>query len=174
MSQQLYFNQNSVYQSPGPPATPAPSPTNSQFSVPWNAQTTSSVTTVGAGASWDALPDVLTFGLDYNLAYGDTAYALGEGIVAYGRAITSPTFQPSITMQPLPDVKSLLSVISLHGEYTLSPKIKRFFFYAWERFTSKDFMMGTSTTQCANALLPGTLTPNESVQAVSAGLHIRF
>jgi hypothetical protein len=116
----------------------------------------------------------LKFSLDYNFSYGDTAYAFGEGVVAFGGAITSPTFQPSIALQPLPDIKSMLSVISLHGEYTFMPNVTLLFGYAWERFTYKDFMVGTPATQFANALLPGTLSPNDSVHVVSAALRLRF
>ena len=172
--QQIYYNQSSIYQSPGAPSIPAPTATNTQYSVPYNAKTTDSVHTFGANVDWAAIPNTLKLSLDYNFSYGDTAYALGEGMVAYGGAITSPTFGPSITMQQLPDVKSMLSVISLHGEYSITPAITVMFGYAWERFTYKDFLVGTSSTQYANALLPGTLAPNDSVHVVSAGMRFRF
>ena len=48
------------------------------------------------------------------------------------------------------------------------------FGYAWERFTYKDFLAGTSSTQYANAFLPGTANPNDSVHVVSAALRVRF
>ena len=172
--QQLYYNQNSIYQSPNPPGIPAPSATNTQFSVPWSANTTNSVQTFGVNMDWQAIPDVLKLSLDYNFSYGDTAYAFGEGVVAFGGAITSPTFGPSINFQPLPDVKSMLSVISLHGEYTFRPNMMLLFGYAWERFTYKDFMVGTPATRFANGFLPGFLAPNNSVHVISAALRFRF
>ncbi len=172
--QQIYYNQSSIYQSPGAPSIPAPTASNTQYSVPYNAQTTDSVHTLGANVDWQAIPSTLKLSIDYNFSYGDTAYALGEGMVAYGGAITSPTFKPSVTLQQLPDVKSMLSVISLHGEYDFTPAMTVMFGYAWERFTYKDFMVGTGSTQYANALLPGTLAPNDSVHVVSAGMRLRF
>jgi hypothetical protein len=33
-------------------------------------------------------------------------------------AITSPTLVPSVTIQPLPDIKAFRSIIDMHGEYT--------------------------------------------------------
>jgi MtrB/PioB family decaheme-associated outer membrane protein len=172
--QQIFYSQSSIYQSPNPPATPAPTATNTQFSVPWTANTTDSVQTFGVNVDWQAIPDVLKLSLDYNFSYGNTSYALGEGVVAFGGAITTPTFAPSITTQALPDVKSMLSVISLHGEYAIRPNITLMFGYAWERFTYKDFMVGTSPTQFANAFLPGTLAPNDSIHVVSAAMRFRF
>ena len=35
-------------------------------------------------------------------------------------------------------------------------------------------MVGTSATAFANALLPGTMNPNDSVHVVGAGMRIRF
>ena len=132
------------------------------------------VNTVGANADWQAIPDKLKLTFDYNLSYGATAYALGEGVVAYGGAITSPTFLPSITNQSLPNVKSLLSVLSVKGEYTLTPQIGILFGVAWERFNYKDFMTTSSSTQFANALMPGSYSPNESILFASAGIRLRF
>ena len=172
--QQLFFTQGSIYQSPGAPSVPAPTPANTQYSVPWQMRSTDSVHTLGVNADWQAIEDVLKFTFDYNMSYGDTAYALGEGVVAYGGAITSTTFLPSITVQQLPDVKSMLNIISLHGEYTFRPNMTMLFGYAFERFTSKDFMNGQSSTTFANALLPGTVNPNASVHIVSAALRVRF
>jgi MtrB/PioB family decaheme-associated outer membrane protein len=171
--QQIYYDQASVYES-STTSTPNTSATGTGYIVPWSAKTTDSVHTLGVNADWQAIPDVLKVSLDYNLSYGDTAYALGEGVVAFGGAISSPTFLPSITTQSLPDVKSLLSVISIHGEYTFRPNMTLLVGYAWERFNYKDFMVGTSATQYANALLPGMLAPNESVHVVSAALRFRF
>jgi hypothetical protein len=76
-----------------------------------SATTTDSVHTFGANLDWQAIEDVLKFSRDYKFAYGDTAYAFGEGVVAFSGAITSPTFAPSVNMQPLPDVKSMLSAM---------------------------------------------------------------
>jgi MtrB/PioB family decaheme-associated outer membrane protein len=171
--QQIYYNQTNLYTSSTTAAVNT-SATGTGFNVPWNAKTTDQVHTFGAAMDWQAIPDVLKFGLDYNFAYGNTAYAFGEGVVAFGGAITSPTFAPSITMQPLPDVKSMLSVISLHGEYSFRPNMTLLVGYAWERFTYKDFMVGSGSTQFANAFLPGTLVPNDSIHVVSAALRFRF
>jgi MtrB/PioB family decaheme-associated outer membrane protein len=101
--QQIYYNQSSLYTSSTTAAVNT-SATGTGFNVPWTANTTDSVHTFGATLDWQAIKDVLKFGLDYNFSYGDTAYAFGEGVVAFGGAITSPTFASAINMQPLPDV----------------------------------------------------------------------
>ena len=159
--QQIYYSQSSLY-------------TTSGWIVPYTANTTDSVQTLGANLDWQAIPDVLKISLDYNFAYGDTAYALGEGVVTMGGTITNPVTVANLNIQPLPDVKSMLSVVSLRGEYTFRPNMTLLFGYAWERFTYKDFMVGTSATQYSNALLPGTLVPNNSVHVISAALRVRF
>ncbi len=81
---------------------------------------------------------------------------------------------PSLNMQARPNVTSMLSTISLHGEYTISTKITLMFGYAFERFTYRDFMTNVATNQFANALMPAVYEPNDTVQVVNAGLHIRF
>ena len=168
--QQIYYEQSSLYES----STTAP-PTASQFVVPWSAKTTDSVHTAGISVDWKAIPDVLKLSLDYNFAYGDTAYALGDSVVFFGSTVTgSQITQANINMQPLPDVTSMLNMVSIHGEYTIRPNITLLFGYAYERFVYKDFMTGTSPTQYANILLPGTLNPNDSVHVIGAGMRIRF
>jgi hypothetical protein len=62
----------------------------------------------------------------------------------------------------------------VHGEYNFRPDMTLLFGYAWERFTYKDFMVGTSATQFANAYLPGSLAPNDSIHVLSAALRFRF
>jgi len=169
--QRIYNDQSSIYQSS---LTAAPSPTNNNYIVPWNNKTTDYVHSLGANVDWQAIPEKLKVSFDYNLSYGDTAYVMGEGMVAYGGAITSPTFGPIINTQSLPDVKSLLSVVNVHAEYSLTPKITLMAGYAWERFNYKDFMQGTSSTNYANVLLPGTMNPNESVHIAMASVRFRF
>ncbi len=171
--QQLYYEQASLYETSTTAAINT-SATGSGFIVPWTARSTDSVHTLGVTVDWVPIKDVLKFTFDYNLAYGDTAYALGDGGAIFGGAITSPTFQPSITMQPLPDVKSMLNMVSIRGEYTFMPNVTLLFGYAFERFSYKDFMNNAGATQYANALLPGTLNPNDSVHVIGAGIRVRF
>ena len=171
--QQLYYEQASLYTSSTTGAVNT-SPTGTGYFVPWTAKSTDSVHTFGLTMDWQPIKDVLKFTFDYNFAYGDTAYALGDGGAIFGGAITSPTFQPSITMQALPDVKSMLNMVSIRGEYTFMPNVTLIFGYAFERFSYKDFMNNAGSTTYANALLPGTLNPNDSVHVIGAGLRIRF
>jgi MtrB/PioB family decaheme-associated outer membrane protein len=161
--QQIFYDQNSLYQTGG-------------YNVPWTLNTTDSVQTFGATVDWQAIPDTLKLGLEYNLSYGDTAYAMGDSVIPMlgTLAITSPTLVPSVTIQPLPDIKTFLNIIGVHGEYKFRPNMAVLFGYAWERFSYKDFMQGTSTVQYANALLPGTTNSNDSVHVVGAALRIRF
>ena len=161
--QQIFYDQSSIYLSGG-------------YTFPWNAQTTDSVNTFGAKVDWQAIPNVLKFTFDYNLSSGDTAYAFGDSVFpALGSvATTSPTLVPSLVWKPLPDVKSTLNVVTLRGEYTFRPDMTVLFGYAFERFTYKDFMYFAGATQYANALLPGTVVPNDSVHVIYGALRFRF
>ena len=78
-----------------------------------------------------------------------------------------------VQLQALPDIKSMLNMVSVRGEYTFRPNWTVIFGYAFERFTYKDFM-NVSSTRYANAIFPGTLNPNDSVHVVGAGLRVRF
>jgi MtrB/PioB family decaheme-associated outer membrane protein len=171
--QEIFYEQSSLYESNTTGATL----TAGQFIVPWNAKTTDSVHTLGATLEWQAIRDELKFNFDYNLSYGATSYALGDSVAAFvapavggGSLLT----QQTINMQPLPDVTSMLSLLSVHGEYAIRPGIALLFGYAWERFSYKDFMTNVGSTQYANILLPGTMNPNESVHIVSAAVRVRF
>ena len=161
--QQIFYDQSSIYIS-------------WCYTFPWNAQTTDSVNTFGAKVDWQAIPNVLKFTFDYNLSSGDTAYAFGDSVFpALGSvATTSPTLVPSLVWKPLPDVKSTLNVVTLRGEYTFRPDMTVLFGYAFERFTYKDFMYFAGATQYANALLPGTVVPNDSVHVIYGALRFRF
>jgi len=158
--QQIYYDQTSLYSTGG-------------YTVPWQAKSTDSVQTVGATVDWQAIKDVLSFGFDYNFSYGDTAYALGDSISVVG-STTSAITNATLTMQPLPDVTSTMNMISLHGEYKFNPNMSVIFGYSYERFDYKDFMYSPAVTQYGNALLPGVLVPNESIQTAGAALRIRF
>ena len=168
--QQIYYEQNMLYES----STTAP-PTAAQFVVPWTARSTDSVHTAGVSVAWQAIPNELKFSVDYNFAYGDTAYALGDSVSVFGASVAgSQITQGNINLQALPDVTSMLNMVSIRGEYTFRPDVTLIFGYAFERFSYKDFMTGTSPTQYANLLLPGTLNPNEAIHVIGAGMRIRF
>ncbi len=166
--QQIYYNQASQY------STGTVGTGGTGALVPYNAQTTDSVQTFGVNVDWQAIPDLLKISLDGNLAYGDTAYALGDGMAVYGTAIVSGTTMAALNFQPLPDVKSTLITVNLHGEYKLRPNMSVLFGYEWEKFNYKDFMVGTPSTTYSNALLPGTLAPNASIQMAFAALRVKF
>ena len=168
--QQLHYEQASVYASAGTGTGPA----GTGFLVNYTNKNTNSVHTLGLTTDWQAIPEVLKFGFNYNFAYGDTAYAVGDGLAAIGGGITSQATLAALTIQQLPDITSMLNMISLRGEYTFRPNWTVIFGYAYERFSYKDFMNGISPTQYANAILPGTLNPNDSVHVLGAGLRIRF
>jgi MtrB/PioB family decaheme-associated outer membrane protein len=164
--QQIYYDQSSLYS-----ASPA-----SGVSIPvnWTANTRDSEQTVGITLDWQAIKDVLKFGLDYNFSYGDTAYGLGDGVVTYLGTVTSPTYQSIVTMQQMPDVTSTLNSISLHGEYDFRPNMALLFGYSFQQFNYKDAMYSSANTQYANALLPGTLVPNAAIHTVGASLRVHF
>jgi MtrB/PioB family decaheme-associated outer membrane protein len=166
--QQVYYEQSSLYTS-GSNFT-----TGNGYYVPWTNKTTDSVHTLGVTMDWQAIPAVLKFSVNYNFSYGDTAYALGDGMALIGTGQTTQTTPAALTLQALPDITSTLNMISIRGEYTFRPNMTVIFGYEFERFSYKDFMADTSATTYANALLPGSLNPNDSVQVVGAGLRVRF
>jgi len=168
--QQIYNDQSSLYTSAGT----GTGPTGTGYYVPWTNKTTDAVHTAGVSLDWQAITDVLKFSVDYSFAYGDTAYALGDGMAVIGGGINSQSTAAALTLQPLPDVTSMLNTIAIRGEYTFRPNMTLIFGYEYERFSYKDFMSGTSPTAYANALLPGTLNPNDSIHVVGAGLRVRF
>jgi MtrB/PioB family decaheme-associated outer membrane protein len=168
--QQIRYEQASIYASAGT----GTGPTGTGFSIPYTNKNTNIVHTLGFTTDWQAIPEVLKLSFNYNFSYGDTAYAVGDGLAAIGGGQTSQSQLANITNQPLPDITSMLNLISLRGEYTFRPNWTVIFGYAYERFSYKDFMNGISSTQFANAILPGTLNPNDSVHVVGAGLRVRF
>jgi MtrB/PioB family decaheme-associated outer membrane protein len=170
--QQLYFDEAALYSSGYTASTNTVSATG--YYTPYKLQDTNSVQTVGVSADWQAIPQKLKLGFDANLSMGDTAYALGEGVALLGSGIFSPTAIPANTFQSLPDVKSTLMTVSLKGEYSLTPTSALLFGYTFERFNYKDFMNGVGATQYANAFVPGTMNPNESVHIVYAALRVHF
>jgi len=106
-------------------------------------------------ADWKAIPDVLKFSFSYNFSYGDTGYALGDGMALIGGGQTSQTTPAALTLQSLPDVTSMLNMLSIRGEYTFRPNWTVIFGYAYERFSYKDFMNGQSSTEYAMHCSPG-------------------
>jgi len=164
--QQLFFDTTSLWS-----ASPV---SGVNIPVTWNQKTQDSEQTFGVSVDWEAIKDVLKFGFDYNFSHGDTAYTLGDGVVTYLGTITSPTFASAVSMQALPNVTSTLNAISLHGEYTFSPKMAVLFGYTYEKFDYKDFMYSAGNTSYGNVLMPGSLVPNATVQTVGASLRIRF
>src|SRR6185437_2018927 len=135
---QLLRQQDSLYTNTNNPATP-PASTSAGLIVPWTAKTTDSVHTFGLNVDWQAIKDVLKFSLDYNFAYGDTAYALGDSVVLFGTGINSQITQQAVRIQPVPDITSMLNMVSIRGEYTFRPNVTLIFGYALEKFTYKDF-----------------------------------
>jgi len=166
--QQIFYDQASTVSSGSLGAT------GTGYSSTYNLNTTDHVTTLGANADWQAIPDLLKISLDASLSSGSTAYALGEGVVAYGGSITSATSLVLLNSQPLPNVTSLYGTISLHGEYQLAPNVTLMAGYAFERFSYKDWANMAGSTQYADLLLPGTVNPNEAVHVVSAMVRYKF
>ena len=166
--QQVYYEQASLYSS-GTNYTS----TGTGYYVPWTNKTTDIVHTLGLSADWQVSED-LKVSFAYNFSYGDTGYALGDGMAMIGGGLTSQSTAAALTLQQLPDVTSMLNMVSIRGEYTFRPNWTLIFGYAFERFTYNDFMTGIATNTYANALLPGTLNPNDTIQIVGAGLRVRF
>ena len=168
--QQIYYDAASLYSSAGTGL----GPTGNGFFVPYTNKNTNTVHTLGLTANWKAIPEVLKISFNYNFSYGDTACATGDGMAVIGGGQTSQTTLGNLALQQLPDMTLMLNLVSLRGEYTFQPNWTIIFGYADERFSYKDFMNGVSPTRFANAILPGTLNPNNSVHVLGAGLRIRF
>lgn len=100
---------------------------------PWTNKTTDSVHTFGPTADWQAIPEVLKISFNYTFSYGDTAYASGDGMAVIGGGQTTQTTPAALTLQMLPDVTSMLDMISLRGEYAFRPNWTVIFGYAFER-----------------------------------------
>ncbi len=167
--QQIYYNQNSLYASAGT----GTGPTGTGYRAPWNLKTTDQTHTVGVTVDWQAIPEVLKFTADYNLSYGNTNYALGDGGYLVGGRVSATTLA-NLAVQPLPDVTALLNAISIRGEYSFRPNMTLMFGYAYERFSYADYAYGAGSTQYVNAFLPGTYKPNYAIHVVGAGLRYRF
>lgn len=90
---------------------------------------------------------MLEISLDDNPSSGDTAYALGNGMVLVGGSITTPAIIAGLNFRPLPDVTSMLNMIQITGEYKLRPNITMVFGCAREKFDYSDFMYSSGVTQ---------------------------
>lgn len=167
--QQIYYEQSAVYASSGQPALP----TNANYYVPWTNKSTDSVHTLGITLNWQAIPEVLKLAFGYNLSAGDTSYALSDGLGVIGQAQTTQTGVGGLTLQQLPNINSMLNIISVRGEYTFRPNWTMLFGVEYERFTFKDWT-GVGPTQYANAIFPGSYNLNESAVVLGAGLRVRF
>jgi len=167
--EQIYFNQNSLYASAGTGL----GPTGTGFSAPWNLKTTDQTHTLGITLDWQAIPNKLKFSADYNFAYGNTNYALGDGGYLVGGKVTAANLA-NLAIQPLPDVTAMLNSISLRGEYTFRPNMTLIGGYAYERFSYADFAYNVGSTQYVNAFFPGSLKPNFGIHVVGAALRYRF
>ena len=174
--QKIYYDTGDVYYSSGSPSTICTTGFAgcNGYVIPYDQQTSDYVHSAGVTLDWKIIPDVLKIGFNYTFSYGDTAYAIGDGMAVIGTGLTSQSTVAQVAqLQALPDIKSMLNMISIRGEYTFRPNWTMIFGYAFERFNYKDFM-NVSSTQYANAIFPGTLNPNDSVHVVGAGLRVRF
>jgi hypothetical protein len=79
-------------------------------------------------------------------------------------------------IQPLPNVKSELHSVAIHGVYKFTPQVSLWVGYNFERFIYRDFALAANANavQYGNSLYPGYANPSYSVHLVGAALHIRF
>lgn len=158
--QQLYFDESAAVTSGGV--------------LPFTIKDTNSVQTAGFDADWQAIPDKLKITFDANLSMGDTAYALGEGVIPASVTTNSLNTYGYLNFTPLPDVKSTMITLGAKGEYTINPNTTLMFGYAFEKFNYKDFVNNIGATQYANAFIPGTVNPNEGIHVAYAAVRVRF
>jgi MtrB/PioB family decaheme-associated outer membrane protein len=179
--QQIFFNQNSMYWTAN--VTP---PCETSTNVPlagcngaWNNKTTDTVHTFGISADWAPRPD-LSFGIDYNLAYGDSQYVLADnGVLAFGNCqiatlCTTAGQQTALASAGNWSARSLNSILRLRGEWKIRPNISLIGGIGWDRMYLSDPSQVVAPTQYTNALLPGDLNPNYSIGSAYAMIRYRF
>lgn len=178
--QYIFFNQNSMYWTGGttppceltaPPAlagAPAAGCTGG-----WNNKTTDTVQTFGVSADWSPRPD-LSFGLDYNLSYGNIGYTLVDGgALAFGLTTTAGQ-QAALASAGNWNTNSLNSMLRLKAEWKFRPNISLLGGVSWDRMYLSDPSQAVTPTEYTNALLPGNLNPNYSIGAIYAAVRFRW
>ena len=132
----------------------------------WNLNTQNNVHTVGTTADWQANND-LKLGMGYTCQFGSTVFNQN----AWGAPITNYT-----PVSQLPSNNSMLSSLSLHGEYALQDNIMITAGYAFERFITKDYLYNQQATsaQYATYLLPGEGNPSYANHVVTTSIHFKF
>lgn len=143
-----YYNFEEIFRrQTGPGASPGTNGTTPVLS-PWTQKTTDQVHTIGLSGDWNAIPDRLKLGANYNFSYGDTSYVLGDGVVAFtGSGL-------NYLIIPLPDVVAQLHSIGVHGEYQFTPQMSLWVGYTFQYFNDHDFSANYPSVQYGNAILP--------------------
>ncbi|MCB1669531.1 MAG: MtrB/PioB family decaheme-associated outer membrane protein [Gammaproteobacteria bacterium] len=122
----------------------------------WKVETRDRVHSLGGGVDWELLQGRLQLSLDasYTDAQTETSPASGNGFLPIPGATTD---------DPLPDVRTEISSISLHGRYQLQPGRQLAVRYYFEDYNSADWAIdGIDVDSLANVLLPGTRSFNYS------------
>ncbi len=142
------------------------------FLSPWSQKSEDNTHTVGVAADWKLTP-AFKLGASYNFAYGDVMYALADQLTTAQSLILA---NQGNVIQPLPDMKSTLHSLTVHGTYEFTPQVSLWVGTTFERFIFNDFALAavSNATQYGNALYPGYANPSYSVVVVGAAVHIRF
>lgn len=138
-------------------------PAGTGYYVPWTANTTDAAQTFGLTTDRQVIPHALKISFDHTSSYGDNAGALGDGMARIGGSIARPSTIAALTFRPQPDVTSMPTMIRIRGDYTFRPDLTVTCGDAFEKSNDKDFMYTAGATQYANALRPGTSSPNAAI-----------
>jgi MtrB/PioB family decaheme-associated outer membrane protein len=136
-------------------------------------QVTDETHTVGVSSDLQVTPK-LKVGANYNFSYGDTTYNIFDGNTA-GYFLTSGA-NLNFAILPLPDNKSQLHSISLHGEYQFQPNMSLWVGYQFERFIYNDVAYTIPATgfDFGNALTPGEINPSYSIHVIGAAVRVKW
>lgn len=137
----------------------------------WDVNTTDSVHTAGASASWRAT-DRLKLGVDYTFSYGDIGYNMFGGITS---ATTTESYQ---NVQNPPNISSSMHSLKLHGEYQLTSNISFMAGYGFDLYKDNDWAYGWDPVVLSSGTV-SNLTSGESqssyrVHSVYTAMRVKF
>jgi len=164
-----FYNYEEIFRGQSGPGSTSAAPNNTTpANGNWTEKTNDQVQTVGLSGDWQAIPDLLKIGANYNLSYGDTSYLLGDGVTtAVGSGV-------NYLITQMPNVKSTLNSIGIHGEYQVAPGMSVWLGYNFERFIYSDPTIGYAATTYGNALLPGDTNPSYAIHVIAMQFRVKW
>lgn len=137
----------------------------------WDVNTTDSVHTAGASATWRAT-DRLKFDTEYTFSYGDVGYNMFGGISV---ASQTESYQ---NVTNLPNVSSSMHSVKVRGEYQLTPNISFMAGYGFDLYKDNDWSYGWDPVVLSSGAV-SSLTSGESkssyrVHSLYSSMRVKF